>query len=160
MGNRDPGFLGGPEALEPISLVETARLADQLKRLLLAALDAASGLERVDHASADAVEARVALAVCARSLAELSFAAEALFPTTVPPLAFEPAAVGALPAGLPIAERAGFLLEQVIAPVEEIRATVRARARRYQDQNLASFLDDAGGVISECRELLKPVTKI
>ncbi len=160
MRSRDSGLMDGPEALEPISLVETARLADQLKRLLLAALDVASGLERVDHASAEAVEARVALAVCARSLAELSFAAEELFPTTVPPLAFEPAAVGALPAGLPIAERAGFLLEQVIGPMEEIRATVMARARRYQDHNLASFLSDAGGAISECRELLKPVTKI
>lgn len=148
------------EAAEPISLVETARLADHLKRLLLSALDAASGLERIDHSCAEAAKARVAVAVCARSLAELSFTAEELFPTTVPPLDFERAAVGALPEGCPIAERASFLLEQVITPVEQIGTTVRARGRRHQDQNLASFLRDAGGVLKECRELLEPLTKI
>ncbi len=145
---------------EPITLAETARLADQLKRLCLAALDAAGGLDQVDHSSADAAQARVSLAVCARSLAELSFGAEELFPATVPPLRFEPAPVATLPPGLSMRERAVFLLDQVIGPFEAIGVLVRERSRRHQDQNLASFLRDASGVISECRELLEPLTKI
>ncbi|MDA8263275.1 MAG: hypothetical protein M0Z47_10650 [Actinomycetota bacterium] len=143
-----------------ISLAETARITDQLRRLFLSALDVASGLGKLDHSSPEAVEARVALAVCARSLAEFAFAAEELLPVTVPPLEFDAAQVASLSPGLSISARAAFLLDHVLAPLEEIRSMVLARGRPYRDGNLSSFLRDASGVVAECRARIEPLTMI
>ena len=143
-----------------ISLDETAQIADRLKRVFLAALDAAIGLERIDHSFPEAAEARVALSVCSRSLAELSFAAEELFPVTVPPIEFEAAYVTPLPPGLSYAARAAYLLDEVIATFEEIRAMVESRGRLHRDGNLLSFLRDASGVVAECGACIERLTKI